>query len=70
MTSYCLPPYPEIQINLNTVSGADAQCANNHSGLLCGVCQPGFSLSIGSSHCIRCPEDWYTLIVVLITAFL
>ena len=51
---YCLPPESKVQINLNTVNGADVQCANNRSGLLCGVCRPGFSLSLGSSRCITC----------------
>ena len=56
---YCLPKYPNIQINLNTVNGADAQCANNRSGILCGLCKSGLSLSYGSSHCLPCPKRWY-----------
>ena len=66
---YCVPPYTNIQINLNTANGADAQCANNRSGILCGVCQPGLSLSLGSSHCIPCSEAWgkgFITIIILV----
>ena len=68
---YCLPPYVKIQINLTTTNGADVQCANNRSGLLCGSCQPGLSLSLGSSRCIPCPNTWYiNLLVILMVTFL
>ena len=56
---YCLPKYPNVQINLNTVNGADAQCANNRSGILYGLCKSGLSLSYGSSRCLPCPKRWY-----------
>ena len=33
-------------------------------------CMPGFSLSLGSSRCIKCPHNWYlNLIGILTTAF-
>ena len=33
-------------------------------------CEPGLSLSLGSSHCIECPENWYFYLVgLLISAF-
>ena len=56
---YCLPPNSNVHINLNIFNGADAQCANNRSGLLCSQCQPGLSLSHGSSQCIPCTTTWY-----------
>ena len=66
---YCLPPTSSVHINLNRVDGADAQCANNRSGLLCSLCQPSLSLSYGSSRCISCSKTWYKgyVPVVLIT---
>ena len=68
---YCLPPYMKIQINLTSTNGADVQCANNRSGLLCGNCQPGLSLSLGSSCCIPCPNTWYVnFMVIFFAAFL
>ena len=55
---YCLPLSSNVQIDLGATNGADNQCANNRSGLLCGSCQPDFSLSLGSSHCVQCPHSW------------
>ena len=55
---YCRSFISRVEINLNLPNGADAQCANNRSGLLCGSCRPGLSLSLGSSHCIQCPLHW------------
>ena len=40
----------------------DVQCTNNHAGVLCGGCEKNFSLAIGSSHCIMCPNDNGTVI--------
>ena len=34
---YCVPPSIPVYINLNKENGSDAQCAFNHSGLLCGA---------------------------------
>ena len=55
---YCLPASPAVYINLNIPNGADAQCNYNRSGLLCGSCKSGFSLSLGSSHCVQCNSYW------------
>ena len=65
---YCLPPSSDVKINLNVGNGADAQCANSRSGILCGVCQPGLSLSLGSSHCVLCSNSWWINFVVTIVA--
>ena len=68
---YCLPPNSDhkIKVNLNEKNGADAQCAHNRIGTLCGACKPGFSLSLGSSRCIPC-SHWHTvyLVVILLAA--
>ena len=56
---YCLPPTSNVHTNFNKFNGANAQCANNRSGLLCSQCQPGLSLSHGSSQCIPCTMTWY-----------
>ena len=66
--NYCHPPSSSIKINLNTLNGADAQCAYNHSGILCGMCKSGLSLSLGSSVCIACPRYWPALLVVFLLA--
>lgn len=70
--NYCHPPSSRVKINLNVQDGADAQCADNRSGLLCGTCQIGFSLSLGSSRCISCPNNWPLILVtvIVVTIFL
>ena len=65
---YCQPPITEI--NLNIPSGSDAQCAFNRTGILCGSCQPGLSLSLGSSMCLSCPEFWAVYFVLITMAAL
>ena len=68
---YCLLPTSNIYINLNLTNGADVQCANSRSGILCGSCQPGLSLSLGSSRCIPCSKAWHKdVATILIAAFL
>ena len=42
---------------VNFQDDADAQCLFNHAGTLCGGCKENFSLAIGSSHCIYCPNN-------------
>ena len=60
---YCLSTSPLI--DLNQPNGADAQCAFNRSSLLCGSCQPGLSLSLGSSRCLPCPSYWPALFIAI-----
>ena len=58
------------EINLNLPSGADSQFNVNRTGVLCGSCLPGLSLSLGSSHCISCPHYWPGVsILITIAAF-
>jgi predicted outer membrane repeat protein len=67
---YCQSPDKLILVDLDRTSGSDAQCANNHAGLLCGKCQPHYSLSLGSSKCIKCHKEWYgQLIGITIASF-
>jgi predicted outer membrane repeat protein len=68
---YCHLPTTSIRVNLNHPLGSDAQCTSNKAGLLCGACQEGLSLSLGSSRCIPCPSYWPVLmILILVVAFL
>ena len=64
--NYCKPSTTKVEINLNILDGADIQCANNHSGMLCGSCKSNFSLSLGSSRCIPCSTSWPTIFAILI----
>ena len=58
---YCQPEKSIVQINLSEAGGADVQCVNGRSGILCGVCRPGLSLSLGRSKCISCNKDRWAL---------
>ena len=50
------------QINL-TLDDSDYQCNLNHSGTLCGECQPGLSLALGSNQCLHCPNTNIALLI-------
>ena len=65
---YCHPPTESVSMNLNIPNGADAQCAYNRSGILCGGCQENFSLSLGSSRCLSCHSHWPAVLVVILLA--
>ena len=64
--NYCHDSDAMIEINLSEPNGADAQCVSNHAGLICGRCARGFSLSIGSSRCVKCPKRWPLITVGII----
>ena len=63
---YCHSPITELDLNIQ--NGSDAQCALNRTGLLCGSCQAGFSLSLGSSRCLMCQDDWPVMFVTITLA--
>ena len=65
---YCQPPTDNISINLNFPNGADAQCAYNRSGIICGKCQEQLSLSLGSSRCLPCHSHWPAVLFVIVQA--
>ena len=52
----------EIRVNL---SDPDSQCNYNHSGTLCGGCQPGLSLALGSNQCLPCSSKYLSLLIPL-----
>ena len=62
---YCVPPNASQPINLNLPNGVDSQCALNRTGILCGACKPGLSLSLGSSKCLKCPSYWPALFAAI-----
>ena len=41
----------------------DTQCNFNHSGILCGGCRPGLSLTLGTSQCLRCSNKYIALLI-------
>ena len=46
-----------------TLRNPNAQCAFNRSGFLCGGCNSGLSLTLGSLQCERCSNIYLTLII-------
>ena len=67
---YCQSSDKLIHVNLSHTNGSDVQCANNHAGLLCGKCQLHYSLSLGSSKCIKCHKEWRRELIGIIIAAL
>ena len=50
--SYCKPSGKHIRLN-----NSDSQCAIHRARILCGGCETNYSLAIGSSRCIYCPNN-------------
>ena len=46
-----------------TLDDPDTQCNYNHSGTLCGGCQAGLSLVLGSNQCQRCSNTHIALLL-------
>ena len=47
----------------------DTQCSFSHSGTLCGACQPGLSLALGSPQCLsHCSNHYISLIIAFAAA--
>ena len=63
--THCPLDYCKQQdLDLNLIY-PDSQCELNHSGLLCGKCQSGLSLALGTSQCLKCSN----LYLLLLAAF-
>ena len=55
-----------VHVNLKQ---PDTQCSFNHSGTLCGTCQPGLSLALGSSQCLNhCSNRYISLLIAFAIA--
>ena len=65
---YCYPPFMNVSINLNLPDGSDSQCQYNRTGMLCGACKQSYSLSLGSSRCLRCYDSWPAQLVAVLLA--
>ena len=55
---YCKPARTHVNI-----SNPDEQCAFSHAGVLCGACQPGLSLALGTSQCLQCSNVYLLLLI-------
>ena len=55
----------DTELNLEDPS---EQCAFHHSGILCGGCQPGLSLALGTSRCLHCSNAYVALVFAFAVA--
>ena len=61
--SNCPYNYCKIEKIIMTLQNPDSQCNFNHSGTLCGGCQPGLSLALGTNQCLQCPNTHLALLL-------
>ena len=54
-----------VHLSLNE---SDLQCTNGRSGILCGGCQDGLSLMLGSNKCRSCNDEYVLLVGIFILA--
>ena len=47
-----------------TLTDPDPLCALNRTGILCGRCQDGLSLALGSNNCIECLKFSYLALII------
>ena len=59
---YCNSSFQHIKSRPDGLD-QDEQCKYNRRGVLCGACQEGLSLVLGSSECRECSNAWLLLIV-------
>ena len=60
--------YCTAERDIKVSDDLDIQCTHNRSGILCGECQPGLSLVLGSSKCEDCSSMNLLLLVVFVLA--
>ena len=63
---FCKSETEQVVISLNNLNDINRQCDLNRAGVLCGVCQSGYSVSFGSSRCIKCGKHWFIALLGLI----
>ena len=60
---YCNPSTVSLSLNESYL-----QCTQDRSGILCGQCQPGLSLMLGSNQCGHCENKYLSLVIAFIVA--
>ena len=68
VSQYCPLNYCHRAASNVTLSEPDSQCNYNHSGTLCGGCQRGLSLALGSAQCLPCSNDYLALLILFTLA--
>ncbi len=65
---HCPFDYCKLEVVSFTLNSTDLQCADGRSGTLCGACQAGLSLSLGSSQCLPCSNTFLPLFIAFAIA--
>ena len=57
-------------LNFSNLSSADVdqQCNANRTGILCGTCKQGFSLTLGNLNCVLCKNRYISLLLFFMAA--
>ena len=61
---YCLSASGGIKVTVNT---SDSLCEPNRTGVLCGKCEEGYSVTLGNQYCVKC-SNTHLLIILPIAA--
>ena len=68
VSQYCFFSFcKDIPQNV-TLGDLDLQCNYNHSGVLCGGCRKGYSVALGSNRCLRCSNNYISLLIPIALA--
>ena len=65
---FCPPDYCITESKYINLRDPDKQCDDNRSGLLCGKCNNGLSLVLGSSQCKECSNNYLALLILFALA--
>ena len=65
---HCPNAYCKLQETDFNFTSPDVQCASGHSGVLCGGCESGLALMLGSSKCQYCSNIYLLLILPFLAA--
>ena len=66
--NHCPFDYCSLESITFDLEHQDKQCAFRRSGILCGACQQGHSITLGVSHCQKCSNAFLLLIIPFILA--
>ena len=65
---HCPNVYCKLQETDLNLTSPDVQCASGHAGVLCGECESGLALMLGSSKCQYCSNIYLLLILPFLAA--
>ena len=68
VSEYCPLNYCKSEKIRVGVGEYDTQCQYKHSGTLCGECEKGLSLALGSSQCLSCSNRYLVLVLPFLLA--